>query len=193
MNSNRIGVRVAPVYPGDRTGDIVSCNEIVGVTEVKTTTYATRLHDINFYKLENGSGWIHDYDHEHSHRKMIEWVEDSTPNNIWWRCCCGQGVSHRIREAPDLQAKQIGLLQHGEEFEVIGRSPGWVQHARGWSIIYIEGNDKISLQCMRQRKVPVEYSSYRIHPHTSETAHMLLRAKCIQHPSDCVTTALLIA
>ena len=78
-----------------------------------------------------------------------------------WRCCCGDDRFHRIREAPSLHAAEVGLLQNGEEFDVIEQSLGWVQHARGWSIIHVDG--KQALQCMRQRKVrkvvPVKSSS----------------------------------
>ena len=56
-----------------------------------------------------------------------------------WRCCCGDDRFHRIREAPSLRATEVGLLQNGEEFDVIEQSLGWVQHARGWSVIHVDG------------------------------------------------------
>ena len=75
-------VRAAPVYPGQRTGVTVSCNDVVVVSEVKTYTYTygdQLHHDLQFYKLENGDGWIHDYNPDTgwgpAHVPGIEWVQ----------------------------------------------------------------------------------------------------------------------
>jgi len=112
LYSGGSAVRVAPVYPGDRTSETVGCGEIVTVSEFKTYTYASPdgPHDMQFYKLASGSGWIHDYNPESpwgpGHEPAIEWVQrmvthTSEPN------LCSSEVADLIAElssVPDLSA-----------------------------------------------------------------------------------------
>eukprot|EP00494_Astrolonche_serrata_P024871 UN25131 len=57
---NGIGVRRGPVYPGYRTGGAVPYGGYREYTETKDCVWNGRR--ITFYKLADGSGWIHNYD-----------------------------------------------------------------------------------------------------------------------------------
>ena len=94
-----------------------------------------------FDVYEQSDGWV-----QHARGWSIIYSDDKQglQSMSRWRCCCGIGITHRIRKAPSLQAENVGLLDHGEEFDVYEQSDGWVQHARGWSIIYT--NNKRSLK-----------------------------------------------
>ena len=57
---NKIGIRSEPAYPGDQqAGYAVGSNEIVRVKDKCTVPHGG--HQINFFELMDGRGWIHDY------------------------------------------------------------------------------------------------------------------------------------
>ena len=63
-----VGIRSAPEYPGERTGEVVPEGAVLDYISKQTFVYESSSGSINimFYQLQDGRGWIHDYDPERS-------------------------------------------------------------------------------------------------------------------------------
>uniref|UniRef100_A0A0G4HCL6 SH3b domain-containing protein n=1 Tax=Chromera velia CCMP2878 TaxID=1169474 RepID=A0A0G4HCL6_9ALVE len=56
----------------------------------------------------------------------------------------------RVRDAPDAKAKEVAVLNAGEEIEELEKKGDWVKHAKGWSMVKAGGVTAL---------LPVQYSS----------------------------------
>ena len=60
-----VGIRSSPAYPGERTGAAVESGEVHQFKAqciVPHTLGDGQQHDIYFYELADGRGWVHDFD-----------------------------------------------------------------------------------------------------------------------------------
>jgi len=74
-----IGIRRTPAYPGQRTGDVVSGDEMLDFVDMKVTHYQRSV--IEFYELADGRGWIHDFNSSNPLIKAIHVIKRGGPIN----------------------------------------------------------------------------------------------------------------
>ena len=65
IGKGSVGVRIAPAYPGERTGNSVKPKETflcVGTATVEHTHTDCKSYTITCFELADGRGWVHDFD-----------------------------------------------------------------------------------------------------------------------------------
>jgi hypothetical protein len=75
------GIRVAPSYPGERTGAAICSGEIFSVRSTSSFSHThtdDKTYTIEFYELSDGRGWVHDFSDDALGQHFIKFVVRSS-------------------------------------------------------------------------------------------------------------------
>lgn len=78
----KTGIRVRPVFPGDRTGVNVMPFEVFDYTNTDTCRYTHddgRTYLIHFYEMADGRGWVHDFNPASPNTRSVETISFMAP------------------------------------------------------------------------------------------------------------------